>query len=52
MPVKGLMPGLMEVGKIKIVSMDRGSAVLHYIEEGVIDASIAQQTALMPPIIV
>lgn len=37
-----------KVGKITIVAMDRGSAILHHIEEGVIDASIAQQTALMP----
>jgi len=37
-----------KVGRIKIVAMDRGSGVLHYIEEGVITASIAQQTALMP----
>jgi ribose transport system substrate-binding protein len=37
-----------KAGKIKIVAMDRGSEVLHHIEEGVIDASIAQQTALMP----
>ena len=37
-----------KTGKIKIVAMDRGSEVLHYIEEGVITASIAQQTALMP----
>ncbi len=37
-----------KVGKIRIVAMDRGSEILHYIEDGVIDASIAQQTALMP----
>ncbi len=37
-----------KVGKVKIVAMDRGSEVLHSIEEGVITASIAQQTALMP----
>ena len=37
-----------KVGKIRVVAMDRGSEILHYIEEGVIDASIAQQTALMP----
>jgi len=37
-----------KVGEIKIVAMDRGSEVLHYIEEGVVTASIAQQTAVMP----
>jgi ribose transport system substrate-binding protein len=37
-----------KVGKVKIVAMDRGTEVLQYIEEGVITASIAQQTALMP----
>jgi len=37
-----------KVGKVKIVAMDRGSGVLQYIKEGVITASIAQQTALMP----
>lgn len=35
-------------GKIKIVAMDRGNEVLEAIEEGVISASVAQQTALMP----
>jgi ribose transport system substrate-binding protein len=35
-------------GKVKIVSMDRGQEVLDQIEKGVISASIAQQTALMP----
>jgi ribose transport system substrate-binding protein len=36
------------VGKVKIIAMDRGNEVLEAIEEGVISASIAQQTALMP----
>lgn len=35
-------------GKIKIVAMDRGNDILALIGEGVIDATIAQQTALMP----
>ncbi len=35
-------------GKVKIVAMDRGNEVLEAIEEGIISASIAQQTALMP----
>lgn len=35
-------------GKVKIIAMDRGNEVLQAIEEGVISASIAQQTALMP----
>ena len=37
-----------KAGKVAIVSMDRGNEVLEYIGEGVITASIAQQTALMP----
>lgn len=37
-----------KAGKVKIVSMDRGAEVLSAIEEGVISASVAQQTALMP----
>lgn len=36
------------VGQVKIIAMDRGNEVLEAIEEGVISASIAQQTALMP----
>ena len=36
------------VGKVKIVAMDRGSDVIQGIEEGVISATVAQQTALMP----
>jgi ribose transport system substrate-binding protein len=37
-----------KVGKVKIVSMDRGNEILDAIKEGVISASVAQQTALMP----
>jgi len=36
------------VGKVKIVSMDRGNEVLEYIKDGVISATVVQQTALMP----
>ncbi len=36
------------VGKAKIVSMDRGNEVLQLIKDGVISATVAQQTALMP----
>lgn len=36
------------VGKVKIVSMDRGNEVLQLIKEDVISATVAQQTALMP----
>jgi len=36
------------VGKVKIVSMDRGNDVLEQIGKGVISATIAQRTALMP----
>lgn len=35
-------------GKVKIIAMDRGNEVVEAIEEGVISASVAQQTALMP----
>jgi ribose transport system substrate-binding protein len=35
-------------GKVKIVAMDRDNSVLRYIEEGVVQATVAQQTALMP----
>ncbi len=35
------------VGKLKIVSMDRDDGTLKFIEDGVIDASIAQKSALM-----
>lgn len=35
-------------GKVKIIAMDRGNDVLAKIGEGVISASIAQRTALMP----
>jgi ribose transport system substrate-binding protein len=37
-----------KVGKVKIVAMDRDNSVLRYIQERVIDATVAQQTALMP----
>ena len=37
-----------KAGAVKIVSMDRGNEILEAIEEGIISASIAQQTALMP----
>ena len=36
------------VGKVKIVSMDRGNEVLEQIGKGVISATVAQRTALMP----
>ncbi len=35
-------------GKVKIVAMDRGNDILGLIGQGVIDATVAQQTALMP----
>ncbi len=35
-------------GKVQIVAMDRSSSVLKQIEEGAIQASVVQQTALMP----
>jgi ribose/xylose/arabinose/galactoside ABC-type transport system permease subunit/ABC-type sugar transport system substrate-binding protein len=37
-----------KVGKIKIVAMDRDEATLQFIQEGVIDASLAQRTYTMP----
>lgn len=37
-----------KAGKVKIVAMDRGNEVLELIKEGLISASVAQQTALMP----
>ncbi|MBE3064576.1 MAG: substrate-binding domain-containing protein [Spirochaetes bacterium] len=37
-----------KAGKVKIVAMDRGNEILDAIKEGVISASVAQQTALMP----
>lgn len=37
-----------KVGKVKIVAMDRGNDVLEHIKNGVISATVAQQTALMP----
>jgi ribose transport system substrate-binding protein len=36
------------VGKVKIVAMDRDNSVLRYIEQDVIQATVVQQTALMP----
>jgi len=36
------------VGKVKLVAMDRDNSVIRYIEQGVIQATVAQQTALMP----
>jgi len=35
-------------GKVKIIAMDRGNDVLDAISKGIISASVAQQTALMP----
>ena len=35
-------------GKVKIVSMDRGNEVLNGIKDGLISATVVQQTALMP----
>ncbi len=35
-------------GKVKVVTMDRSNEVLEGIEQGIISASVAQQTALMP----
>ncbi len=35
------------VGKLKIVSMDRDDGTLKFIQDGVIDASVAQKSALM-----
>ena len=37
-----------KLGKIKIMSMDRGSDVLQAIKDGSVTATIVQQTALMP----
>lgn len=37
-----------QTGKVKIVSMDRGNEVLYLIGEGVISATVAQRTAIMP----
>jgi ribose transport system substrate-binding protein len=37
-----------KAGKVKIVAMDRGNEVLDHIKNGVISATIVQQTALMP----
>jgi len=35
-------------GKVKVVAMDRDSDILTFINQGIIDASVVQQTALMP----
>jgi len=35
-------------GKVKIVAMDRDNDILTYIENGIIDATVVQQTMLMP----
>ncbi|MGD0094489.1 MAG: substrate-binding domain-containing protein, partial [Planctomycetota bacterium] len=35
-------------GKVRILAMDRGNEVLQLIKEGVISATVVQQTALMP----
>jgi len=35
-------------GKVKVVAMDRDNDILNYIRNGIIDATIVQQTALMP----
>jgi len=37
-----------KAGQVKVVSMDRGNDVLNHILEGVISATVVQQTALMP----
>ena len=37
-----------KVGKVKIISMDRGTEVLEGIAKGVVSASVVQQSALMP----
>ncbi|MBI4663830.1 MAG: substrate-binding domain-containing protein [Verrucomicrobia bacterium] len=36
------------VGRVKIVAMDRDNSVLRYIEQDVVQATVVQQTALMP----
>ena len=36
------------IGKVKIVSMDRGNEVLEQIGKGIISATVAQRTVLMP----
>jgi ribose transport system substrate-binding protein len=37
-----------KIGTVKIIAMDRGNDVLQSIREGAIDATLVQQTALMP----
>ena len=47
----GAATAVREAGKagiVKIIAMDRGNEVLESIEEGIISATVAQQTALMP----
>ncbi len=36
------------VGKVKIIAMDRSNDVLQGVRDGIIDATLVQQTALMP----
>lgn len=36
------------IGKVKVVAMDRDNDILTYIKDGVIDATVVQQTMLMP----
>jgi ribose transport system substrate-binding protein len=35
-------------GKVKVVAMDRDNDILTYIKDGIIDATVVQQTMLMP----
>jgi ribose transport system substrate-binding protein len=37
-----------KVGQVKIITMDRSESIVNGIEDGIITASVAQQTALMP----
>jgi ribose transport system substrate-binding protein len=37
-----------KTGQVKIVAMDRGNEILQLIKDGVISATVVQQTALMP----
>jgi ribose transport system substrate-binding protein len=37
-----------QAGKIRIVAMDRDNDILTYIRDGIIDATVVQQTMLMP----
>lgn len=36
------------IGKVKVVAMDRDNDILAYIRDGIIDATVVQQTMLMP----